>query len=993
MLLLFLGLLIFVLVSHHSLRKTVRRLDDLEVTYRRQVASLTARVFCLEGVPATVSGAGETPRALASDTVVQKSVVEPSPRQTDGEYMDVGPVPPTGDPETGWVRASSSQPKPRKVERPIPPQVAPSPVDENWRRVESRFAENWTGILGAVVLVAGITFIGAYNGLLLSPFNRTLMIVAAAGILAGGATGLRQHEVWRPLAAWLKSVAAAVFLFACYASSAIPGLQWIDSFGPALVVVLLGVGVNFYVAYGTSEQAFASLHVFLSMVPLMLLPQSTTALLIATAVTLAGLGLKVRLRWDVHVLITLAAFGVFHVAWYVRVDDPQGVVERTLGALAALLVASAVGWIHYRRTWTSSRIAVIPFLVHVGNWTLLAIAIGVYSGSSDLRGLSLLGASAVVFLLSRFGRRQGLGWVYLTDALVAEALAVAGLIAFYPIAFHWLLVPPVLLLEAGLFLKVFVDEDEPFLTSVAVHLVHAAVLGVGLSGLVALVRDPSLASQHGLLLLVAAFITAGIHLYGARARGDGFDSLRSYGIVGLGILEQLSVIGLGAGAIMLVSLASFTGGSWMEAAALASTAGFLLLARRFGSQSLGVAAWSTLLPAYLFSWIRLLVDQPVSADSQILYHLSPLAAAGFLAIGISLVEPFGRLIRTSCVYLLGIHVAVAAFTLLDPVSALLPGVMWLLLSLVALEIADRVSGDAVRPLLHVAYGMGVAFAGAYLLVIMMSQAYVGPLSARMLVEAFALAVLLYWAVYKTGTELESQAGWRWVHPLFLELSLLFVSVVTVVESSVQLRPVVWVTLALVTIHRSICERLDNRFRFYSLVLYWASAVDLVIVTSGYQMPSAIWYEHPGFTGSLALILQVVYLIIGTPRLDLAHLEVPPTLARLARWGNKIEERRALWIYYPFFVAAALFLYWRFDTTLLTLLWAGLAFVVFAVSLIIREGHFRYMALSGFGACLIRLLVIDMSQANLGLRGAVFVGVGLLMLGMNSLYTKYKGRLS
>ena len=263
----------------------------------------------------------------------------------------------------------------------------------------------------------------------------------------------------------------------------------------------------------------------------------------------------------------------------------------------------------------------------------------------------------------------------------------------------------------------------------------------------------------------------------------------------------------------------------------------------------------------------------------------------------------------------------------------------------------------------------------------------------MLVEAFAFAALVYWWFYQPGTELESQTSWRSVHPLFLELSLLFVSMVTVVESSAQLRPVVWAILALVTIHLRLGDRLDHRFRFYSLVFYWASAADLVVVTSGLVMPSTIWYEHPGFTGSLAIIFQVVYLIVGTPRLDLAQLEVPAMLERLARWGRKIEERQALWIYYPFFVASALFLYWRFDTSLLTLLWASLAFVVFAVSLIIREGHFRYMALAGFAACLIRLLLIDMSQANLGLRGAAFVGVGLLMLGMNALYTKYKGRLT
>ena len=67
-----------------------------------------------------------------------------------------------------------------------PPARPPSPVQERWNRVETQVIENWTGILGAAVLVAGITFIGGYTGLRMSPFYRSLMIVGAAATLAAG---------------------------------------------------------------------------------------------------------------------------------------------------------------------------------------------------------------------------------------------------------------------------------------------------------------------------------------------------------------------------------------------------------------------------------------------------------------------------------------------------------------------------------------------------------------------------------------------------------------------------------------------------------------------------------------------------------------------------------------------------------------------------------------------------------------------------------------
>ncbi len=76
---------------------------------------------------------------------------------------------------------------------------------------------------------------------------------------------------------------------------------------------------------------------------------------------------------------------------------------------------------------------------------------------------------------------------------------------------------------------------------------------------------------------------------------------------------------------------------------------------------------------------------------------------------------------------------------------------------------------------------------------------------------------------------------------------------------------------------------------------------------------------------------------------------------------------------------------------MTLLWSAEAFVVFVLSAVLRESHFRYMALGAMGACLLRLVMLDMARTDLGVRGLVFVGVGLLLLGMNSVYSRFRAR--
>lgn len=82
---------------------------------------------------------------------------------------------------------------------------------------------------------------------------------------------------------------------------------------------------------------------------------------------------------------------------------------------------------------------------------------------------------------------------------------------------------------------------------------------------------------------------------------------------------------------------------------------------------------------------------------------------------------------------------------------------------------------------------------------------------------------------------------------------------------------------------------------------------------------------------------------------------------------------------------------RYDNATLTLLWALQAFVIAVLSVLLRDGQIRSVALLALGAALVRLLAIDLAQADLGLRSLVFIGVGLLMLAMDTHYTHFRER--
>ena len=105
----------------------------------------------------------------------------------------------------------------------------------------------------------------------------------------------------------------------------------------------------------------------------------------------------------------------------------------------------------------------------------------------------------------------------------------------------------------------------------------------------------------------------------------------------------------------------------------------------------------------------------------------------------------------------------------------------------------------------------------------------------------------------------------------------------------------------------------------------------------------------------------------------------------------MARRRNLWLGHPLFIAVAVVLASGYDRALLTLLWTAEALAVYLLGVVLREPQFRQVALVGLGACLLRLLAIDMAQADLGLRGLVFVGVGLLLLALNALVHRFRSR--
>ena len=77
---------------------------------------------------------------------------------------------------------------------------------------------------------------------------------------------------------------------------------------------------------------------------------------------------------------------------------------------------------------------------------------------------------------------------------------------------------------------------------------------------------------------------------------------------------------------------------------------------------------------------------------------------------------------------------------------------------------------------------------------------------------------------------------------------------------------------------------------------------------------------------------------------------------------------------------------------MTFLWVLEALGLLVLSITLKEKYFRYVSLSVVGLCIVRLMFFDLSNTDFLIRALVLLGVGIVLLVMNSLFKKYKDRL-
>lgn len=878
------------------------------------------------------------------------------------------------------VQEPAQSPRPACDPEPLPAPPAHT-GNESWRRLERTLIENWTGILGVLVVVAGVTFLAVSLALRLGPLARFLLVllVALALMLPSALWGRRQR--WRRLSLWMRSGGAALILFACVAGGGLPelGLRWLDDPRQALALLVVGMAINLALAAVARQQTAASLHVVVNLLPLLLVPPNGITLAIASLVSLLGQVLPRRRAWNRHRLIVTAAYALVQICWFVAA--PASLLAspgvRAGGILAAVLVfATGLLQQHWGRPLRRA-LPPLPLATLLLQWGGIALALLLYPRQAAVRAVALALAAALALRFSRRARRGGAPSLALADTLCAQALTMAAILSLAPLVVDPLLLVGVLLVECALFLALGLLEGNLRLQRIGwpvVLTVAVALLVVGLLtswGLV-MPRPPPL--RNAAILLAGSGLLTGIS---ARLQ-------RREGVARPPAFAGVQAAGLAfAGSVLVPPVA------WQPPLSVLSLGALLLTARRFHPPGLLEGVTATVVATHLLEILRLLLQGQRGLET-----LPPLLALSGLA-ALTIASSGRRRLRLVGVHLLGLDLGLAALLLLQPISPLLPGLVWLLLSLLALEASNRLRRPESLHTLGLGLGYLAAYALSYLLVISQSPATVVvlglPLRARLLIQLFALAVLLGWWFFHPRPALRKASLWSAVHPCILEVALLAIGVLILSEVDALWRPVAWSLLALGLLAPAMGRWFGPRLQIYAVLTYWLASASTVAMLSTGETASPQWQQQPQTIALLAIGLQGLMLVATTRWLRPAALRAPGGRPLLARIGIPVARQPHRWLGYPLFLAVALYLASRYDRAVLTLLWALLAFAIYILSAVLRDNQFRAVALLATGACLLRLVAVDMAQADLSLRGVVFIGVGLLMLAMNALYTRFHER--
>ncbi|HPY01840.1 MAG TPA: hypothetical protein PK419_01015 [Spirochaetota bacterium] len=841
-------------------------------------------------------------------------------------------------------------------------------------KAEKKYFRNITNFIGLFFLSIGLLFFAGYAFSQISPFIRFILLNALS-ILLLIAGFVFQKKRKTNIAKILKTLCGAVLLFSAVGSAKFQLLHWTNNELYLIIYSLFSVIVNVLLAYVKNDNNYDKVHLILTLFSLSFLDQTNFIFIISAIFSISAALVSIK-RQDLcsvyfisFIYFIYQLYVSFTSAYFFPLNNNVGIISSFIIVLFPLLLYI------YRRDTVKIRFP-FSFILYSFNIFMSFITLYQYSISKEIKEILLFGSALVLYIITK--KRLKPVYQYIKTVNIF-AIIVIILYAIYSLN-NFSIGNGLIICSSIIFLYLvlLIEYKDRIVFNVL-----SVASSVYIFGLINLIRLNSFSNNLELVKYGITAIVSGIFFIVYMSSDKKVKYLNTKVWFITGILPSIIL-----SALFFSSSFSFRNyllwGIFLIFSTIVS----------FGLKNASLK-YGQVISVFVYC-INGFISFEISYDIiNSLYHFLPFIIIPLINL-FYYSENNDFFCRFISMFTLFSSVLWFCYKIFYPISSPLPGIIYLLLSILSYEIGDLISSTKVKLLYRLknnfylwGFLLSCLFIIFHLAIILNSEKYFDikgfHFQVRLFIEIAAIIVFLYYCLLKR------KISNIIISKLYnLNIEILVLLIILAVKSQILriYHSPIWVLISFLIFFG--CKYINGnpwRLKLYSVLFCLASMIQTAFYLGTKVSADGIFYKQGWFLGIIAVSLQCVFII--TIRQS-KYLEVPDSSNRNGFIGiikKQVQLKYDRYLYYLLFLCIALYINSSFDSSIHSLLWLIETFIIYIAGVIHKDKTLRMIAVSFILLCLFRMIIVDLKEQNLIIKSTIFFIAGILLILINMIYKK------
>ena len=826
--------------------------------------------------------------------------------------------------------------------------------------------EKGTGLLGSVFILFGILFITGYGIYKVTPLVRFISIVLCSFVLVYIWFRVKNISKINNIAFWIKTISGSLMLFAAVGSILLDGLKWTSSPFILYFVLLCGVSINLIITFCDNKTESVPVNVVLSIISFSLIPQSTLVYFTAFAVTILSLFFSFRRKMYYNLYILFNLFACYHIYIFLK-SVPITDFESLSGRIIISLLFMPVYLIKYDKSISYNNILKNEMFNRIVSFILFIIAQHIISGSI----ISEIAVIFSVFVLLIYGIcKKNCGIVSQFDyfasliLLCKLGLSVNNL-KIISVEFLLLAYCIISLIYFQISKKIFLNISK-IMISIYMSLLALSYSWLIITNRIMIKNKISIAIGFIIVLCCIEIINKFKlmpKLY-VRLLEIINNIVPSFVLCLIIIVSDYSIYNavISAFFILIIIFRSFSAENKINLYLILSVQ-FIFISKNFISYENGgngIAAFVLSIPLVLV----------------------PLMSFCYLSNNNDIKA---KAISISSFYL---SIILLSLTVLLHVSPFIPSIVFLMISVLSVQYADlllktkeeikRRTGEFILIWVFI---LDLIFLITNILININIERYIiwqyFKIKIRFLIEAFSVICLIYILLSK------EKAQNRIIKQVFgLNLEILLLIILFTVKSEIFRfqHSIIWVLTAIViVVFKKHLFGDFFRLRFYSILFFTASIIQNAFYLCFKISPDGKFYNQGWFLGSIAIILQFVYVILVEKDVFVVPARTDSIINVFRNIYLKIISNISRYLIVPMFLSSVFFIYNAFSEGIVAVLWILDGLSLYVLSSIRKIAFVKILSVVLMVISFFRILIVDSDKHNIFIKSLVLLFAGCVIL--------------